>query len=62
MPHRATHAETKTDPARAPASAVQLWTGTGLCSEAQGDGVPCRCVGGDCECCARALSPSKRSD
>jgi hypothetical protein len=33
----------------------RLWTGTGLCCEAQGDGVPCRGVDGECESCGRAL-------
>jgi hypothetical protein len=36
-----------------PASPV--WTGTGLCCEAQGDGVPCRGVDGECESCGRAI-------
>ena len=34
---------------------VPLWTGTGLCCEAQGDGVPCRGTDGECETCGRAL-------
>ncbi len=33
--------------------------GTGLCSEAQADGVPCTELGRDCEICDRAV---KRSD
>jgi hypothetical protein len=34
-----------------------LWTGTGLCCEAQGDGVPCQGTDGECETCGRALLP-----
>jgi len=33
----------------------QTWTGTGLCPEAQGDGVPCFGTEGECERCGRAL-------
>jgi len=34
---------------------TQTWTGTGLCPEAQGDGVPCHGTEGECEECGRAL-------
>jgi len=34
-----------------------LWTGTGLCCEAQGDGVPCQGTDGECASCGRALPP-----
>ena len=34
---------------------VPLWRGTGLCCEAQGDGVPCQGTDGECEHCGRAL-------
>ena len=44
----------KIDKAAAPPPA-RLWTGTGLCCEAQGDGVPCRGTDGECEVCGRAL-------
>jgi hypothetical protein len=27
------------------------WRGTGLCFEAQADGVPCACAGGSCDTC-----------
>lgn len=33
----------------------QPWAGTGLCPEAQGDGVPCYGTEGECERCGRAL-------
>jgi hypothetical protein len=36
---------------------AQLWLGTGLCPEAQGDGLPCQGVQGECERCGRALRP-----
>lgn len=36
-----------------------LWLGTGRCSEAQGDGVPCEGTGGECESCGRALPPAQ---
>ena len=38
-----------------PPAPATLWTGTGLCCEAQGDGVPCRGTDGECETCGRAL-------
>ena len=37
------------------AVAVPRWAGTGLCCEAQGDGVPCKGTDGECEACGRAL-------
>lgn len=40
---------------RASAPMGRVWVGTGLCSEAQGDGVPCRGTDGECETCGRAL-------
>lgn len=45
-------------PAPAPAAGAApapLWRGTGLCCEAQGDGVPCQGTDGECEHCGRAL-------
>ena len=42
--------------AAAVASAPLTWSGTGLCCEAQGDGVPCQGVDGECEFCGRALT------
>lgn len=36
-----------------------LWTGTGLCCEAQGDGVPCQGPDGECEACGKALPMPK---
>lgn len=49
-----------TTPAPAPRDTqpATLWTGTGLCCEAQGDGIPCRGTDGECETCGRAL-PAK---
>jgi len=49
----------QTPSSKAPASktAAQPWTGTGLCPEAQGDGVPCYGTEGECERCGRALPP-----
>jgi hypothetical protein len=44
------------------AQPAPLWTGTGLCCEAQGDGVPCRGTDGECETCGRAIAPSKAAD
>lgn len=37
------------------AQPAPLWSGTGLCCEAQGDGVPCQGADGECESCGRAL-------
>jgi hypothetical protein len=42
-------------PSRIQAPARTLWTGTGLCCEAQGDGVPCAGPDGECEVCGRQL-------
>jgi hypothetical protein len=44
------------EPARREALRAGLpeWGGTGLCSEAQADGVPCTALGRDCDTCARA--------
>ena len=36
-------------------AAIRLWLGAGLCPEAQGDGLPCQGVQGECERCGRAL-------
>lgn len=44
---------TQGEPAPAP-----LWSGTGLCCEAQGDGIPCRGTDGECETCGRAIPPT----
>lgn len=38
-----------------------LWAGTGLCVEAQGDGVPCPTVNGECESCGREQSAAGMS-
>jgi hypothetical protein len=51
---KAAKARTRTK-ARKPGPAGRVWMGTGLCPEAQGDGVPCRGVDGECETCGRAL-------
>jgi hypothetical protein len=51
----ATRTKSTTDNAR-------LWTGSGLCCEAQGDGVPCYGTDGECETCGRALEPADRRD
>jgi len=32
------------------------WKGTGLCAEAQADGVPCSDVGRSCDVCERAVT------
>lgn len=48
-----TASKTPSEVQRTPAS--PLWTGTGLCCEAQGDGVPCRGTDGECETCGRAI-------
>ena len=46
---------TNAEPERA--QPATLWTGTGLCCEAQGDGIPCQGTDGECESCGRALPP-----
>lgn len=33
------------------------WNQTGLCEEAQADGIPCYELGRRCECCERARPP-----
>lgn len=38
-----------------PATPIRLWSGSGLCCEAQGDGVPCAGVDGTCDTCGRAM-------
>jgi len=43
---------------RSAAKTALPWSGTGLCCEAQGDGVPCQGVDGECESCGRALPPA----
>ena len=48
---------TKNDTQPAP-----LWTGTGLCCEAQGDGIPCRGTDGECETCGRAMPTPPQAD
>jgi hypothetical protein len=60
---KTTSSRTKSKPARTakkPAAKKPatggLWLGTGLCPEAQGDGLPCRGVEGECERCGRALT------
>lgn len=39
-----------------------LWTGTGLCCEAQGDGIPCQGTDGECETCGRAIPTTTESN
>jgi hypothetical protein len=34
---------------------ILVWTGSGRCPEAQGDGVPCAGTDGTCDTCGRAL-------
>jgi hypothetical protein len=41
------------------AQPATLWSGTGLCCEAQGDGIPCKGTDGECETCGRALPSAK---
>ena len=50
---KSTTAGSKTKPDAA--AIAPLWTGTGLCCESQGDGVPCQGTDGECENCGRAL-------
>lgn len=38
------------------------WGGTGLCPEAQADGVPCVILGRDCDTCAMALANRTKGD
>jgi hypothetical protein len=42
------------DPARRVVEVPPEWGGTGLCAEAQADGVPCTVAGRECDTCARA--------
>jgi len=34
------------------------WVGTGLCAEAQADGVPCYDAGRQCDVCGRSSAPT----
>jgi hypothetical protein len=61
MPDARTAAPARIDEATARTPA-RLWPGTGLCPEAQADGVPCTCVEGECERCGRALPHSHEAD
>lgn len=36
--------------------------GTGLCPEAQADGVPCTALGRDCEICEKAEGPENPTE
>jgi len=58
MPHISKSRTPETE--RALGTPAPLWVGTGLCCEAQGDGVPCYGVDGECETCGRALPTSAR--
>jgi hypothetical protein len=44
------------DPDRRPPADFQEWGGTGLCSEAQADGVPCTVAGRPCDTCSKAVA------
>jgi hypothetical protein len=56
MPDTRPPVDKKTEVVAEPARADErLWTGPGLCPEAQGDGVPCEGTEGECERCGRAL-------
>ena len=46
---------TQTPPVPESETPKPIWLGTGLCCEAQGDGVPCQGIDGECEHCGRAL-------
>jgi len=41
---------------------IRVWTGTGLCAESQGDGVPCTGTDGTCDTCGRALAGQITTD
>ena len=41
-------------------TAREDWGGTGLCSQAQADGVPCTALGRECDACERAARESRR--
>jgi len=43
------------DPARRALEAPPEWGGTGLCAEAQADGVPCTVAGRACDTCGQAV-------
>jgi len=43
------------------AQPATLWAGTGLCCEAQGDGIPCKGTDGECETCGHALPPAQNA-
>ncbi len=61
MPDARKPAKGRTDPV--PVSTPDRpWTGTGLCPEAQGDGVPCEGTDGECERCGRALPQPQEAD
>ena len=49
------------DPARRVPELAPEWGGTGLCAEAQADGVPCTVTGRACDTCARATPAPRRS-
>jgi hypothetical protein len=46
------------DPGAVPAGSAG-WGGTGLCAEAQADGVPCTVTGRSCDTCGRAVGRSR---
>ncbi len=48
-------AQARTQPIPVSSTGTEPWPGTGLCPEAQGDGVPCFGTEGECERCGRAL-------
>jgi hypothetical protein len=54
-------AAARTDKTTAPPPG-QIWTGTGLCPEAQADGVPCQGTDGECERCGRAIPRRRQAD
>jgi hypothetical protein len=35
---------------------IDEWGGTGLCPEAQADGVPCTALGRECDTCGRSFA------
>lgn len=53
-------AAARTDKTTAPPG--RIWTGTGLCPEAQADGVPCQGTDGECERCGRAIPRPRQAD
>jgi len=57
--------EKKTPETDAPPPAPEwadAWDQSGLCDEAQADGVPCPDLGRDCEICERARRPRRPVD